>query len=190
MYLSNLGNGLRVRYARGGALADLEAAIAAYRQAVEATSADSPDRPAILNNLGAGLRDHYARSGSLADLEAAITAYRQAVEATPADSPARPGRLNNLGIVLRDRYTGSGSHADLEAAITGLPAGGRGDRGGFAWLADVPQQPRDRPERTATPEAGRWPISRLPSRPTRGRSRRPRLIRRPGRCTSVTSAAA
>ena len=62
-YLNNLGNGLRDRYARGGALADLEAAIAAYRQAVEATPADSPDRPTRISTTSAmACSTRYART--------------------------------------------------------------------------------------------------------------------------------
>ncbi|MCB8954496.1 MAG: tetratricopeptide repeat protein [Ardenticatenales bacterium] len=45
-YLNNLGNGLRDRYAARGSFADLEEAIAVYRQAVQATPAGSPDLPA------------------------------------------------------------------------------------------------------------------------------------------------
>ena len=109
---------MRDRYARTGDLADLEAALTAHQQAIQATPPDSPDRPARLNNLGNGLRDRYARTGDLADLEAAITAPQQAIQATPPDSPARPGYLNNLGIGLRDRYIRTGDLADLEAGVS------------------------------------------------------------------------
>jgi hypothetical protein len=51
MFLNNLGNGL-ARYERTGRLEDLEEAIRVYREAVEATPPDSPDRPGYLNNLG------------------------------------------------------------------------------------------------------------------------------------------
>jgi hypothetical protein len=56
----------------------LEEAIRVYREAVEATPLDSPDRPGRLNNLGNGLRARYERTGRLEDLEEAIRAYRQA----------------------------------------------------------------------------------------------------------------
>ncbi|MCB8954495.1 MAG: tetratricopeptide repeat protein [Ardenticatenales bacterium] len=58
--MNNLGNGLRARYAARGSFADLEEAIAVYRQAVQATPAGSPDLPSRLNNLGNGLRARYA----------------------------------------------------------------------------------------------------------------------------------
>jgi hypothetical protein len=118
MYLSNLGASLHTRYARSGLLADLQAAIAAHRQAVATTSIDAPERARHLNNLGTDLRDHYyERSGQLADLEAAIAAHRQAVAATPSDAPERAVYLSNLGTDLADRYARRGQRADLEAAI-------------------------------------------------------------------------
>ncbi|MCA9940819.1 MAG: tetratricopeptide repeat protein, partial [Anaerolineales bacterium] len=54
---NNLGNGLRARYAARGSFADLEEAIAVYRQAVQATPAGSPDLPSRLNNLSTGLSE-------------------------------------------------------------------------------------------------------------------------------------
>ena len=40
--LNNLGTGMRDRYSRTGELADLEAAIATFQQAVQAILPDSP----------------------------------------------------------------------------------------------------------------------------------------------------
>jgi hypothetical protein len=45
--LTNLGIGLHARYARSGRLDDLDAAIAAWQQALDTTPPDSPDRPSI-----------------------------------------------------------------------------------------------------------------------------------------------
>jgi tetratricopeptide (TPR) repeat protein len=69
-----------------GGLDDLDAAIAAYKQALDTTPPDSPDRPGYLNNLGIGLCARYARSGRLDDLDAAIAAYEQALDTTPPDA--------------------------------------------------------------------------------------------------------
>jgi len=124
-----------VRYGHTGDLADLEAAIAAFQQAVQATPSDSPTRPLLLSNLGSGLRMRYIRTGNLTDLEAAIAAFQQAVQATPPDSPDRPTWLNNLGVGLRMRYTRAGDLADLEAAITAFQQ---------ALQATLPDSP-DRP---------------------------------------------
>ena len=70
MYLNNLGNGLHDRYARSGRLDDLDAAIAAWQQALDTTPPDSPARPGYLNNLGNGLSDRYTHSGRGEDLDA------------------------------------------------------------------------------------------------------------------------
>src|SRR5207237_1118388 len=110
----SLGNGLRDRYARTGELADLEAAIVAFQQAVQACPSNSPERPARLSDLGNGLRDRSARTGELADLEAAIVA----LQATSPDSPDLPPLLNHLGAGLSNRYAHTGDLADLEAAIS------------------------------------------------------------------------
>jgi CHAT domain-containing protein len=132
--LTNLGIGLRARYARSGRLDDLDAAIAAYEQALDTTPPDSPDRPGYLNNLGVGLRDRYARSGRLDDLDAAIAAWQQALDTTPPGSPDRPSILTNLGIGLRDRYARSGRLDDLDAAIA-------------AWQQALDTTPPDSPDR-------------------------------------------
>jgi len=105
------------RYWRTGNIADLDKALALWRQALEATPPGSPDRPGFLNNLGIGLSDRYERTGRLEDLEEAIRVYREAVEATPPSSPDRPSRLNNLGTGLRNRYERTGRLEDLEEAI-------------------------------------------------------------------------
>jgi CHAT domain-containing protein len=74
--LNNLGTGRHDRYARTGALEDLEAAIDAYQQAVQYTPPNSPGHSMYLNNLGKSRHDRYARTGALEDLEAAITAWK------------------------------------------------------------------------------------------------------------------
>ena len=60
-----------IRYERTGELADLEASISAFQQAVQTTPPDLPDWPGQLTNLGNGLGLRYGRTGELADLEAA-----------------------------------------------------------------------------------------------------------------------
>ncbi|MFD3381976.1 CHAT domain-containing protein, partial [Streptomyces sp. NPDC058697] len=118
--LSNLGLVLQSRFGRSGAVADLDAAITAGRQAVEATPADHPYRAAMLSNLGLVLQSRFGRSGAVADLDAAITAGRQAVEATPADHPDRAMRLGGLGFALGSRFERSRAVADLDAAVQAL----------------------------------------------------------------------
>ena len=100
-----------------GRQADLDAAIEAGQQAVQATPADHPDRAGFLSNLGNALRARFERTGARADLDAAIQAGRQAVQATPADHPDRAGYLSNLGIALRTRFERTGAAGDRDAAF-------------------------------------------------------------------------
>ncbi len=114
-HLNNLGSGLRARYHRTGALADLERAIGAWEQAVAQTP--TPELAGHLLNLGNGLVDRYERTRALGDLEQAVHAFEQAVTKTPPDSPDLPARLNGLGSGLMHRYMVAESPADLERAI-------------------------------------------------------------------------
>ena len=105
------------RYWALGRLDDLNRALSIWQEAVECTSLDFPELPAILTNLGNGLSEHYKLTGRLEDLEKAIRTYHQAVERTSPDSPALSSRLNNLGTGLRARYTRTGRLEDLEEVI-------------------------------------------------------------------------
>ncbi len=128
-YLNRLGRELVERYKSTGEVADLEAdkrtrnqadleaAISAFQQAVEAASPDSPDQPLPLINLGRGLVNRYKSTGEVADLEAAISAFQQAVQATPADSAGWPSHLSDLGTGLHERYKRTRKPVDLDAAI-------------------------------------------------------------------------
>ncbi|RIK15841.1 MAG: hypothetical protein DCC51_14200, partial [Anaerolineae bacterium] len=88
---------------RTGRPQDLDAAIAAYEDAVARTPADSPDRAGWLNNLGAGLSDRYGRTGRPQDLDAAIDHCREACrlsEATAGEIALRAARTW-AGLALR-----------------------------------------------------------------------------------------
>ncbi|EED11432.1 hypothetical protein TSTA_080430 [Talaromyces stipitatus ATCC 10500] len=95
-------------------MADLEEA---FRQAIDATPDDHPNRAMYLNNLGAYLGNRYFRTGAMADLEEAIQVGRRAVDATPENQLDRAGRLSNLGAFLSKRYSRTSAMADLEESI-------------------------------------------------------------------------
>ena len=116
--LNDLGNALQVQFERSEVLSDLDTAIDARRQAVEATPTGHPDRAAMLSNLGNALRVRFERSGALGDLDAAISVGREAVEATPTGHPDRAICLSSLGITLRARFEHFGADPDLDAAIS------------------------------------------------------------------------
>ena len=95
-YLEDIGGGLLARYRRSGVPADLEAAITALRESVEATPADSPFRVDRLANLGLGLTERHSSHERGADLEAAVAAMREACRSGLTIAPAivlsnRPG---------------------------------------------------------------------------------------------------
>ncbi|MFD4913057.1 CHAT domain-containing protein [Streptomyces virginiae] len=98
-------------------MADLDAAIDAGREAVEATPTDHPDRAGLLSNLGYSLGARFARLGVVADLDAAIDAAREAADVTPTDHPNRAIYLSSVGSALRARFERWGTLADLDAAI-------------------------------------------------------------------------
>jgi tetratricopeptide (TPR) repeat protein len=94
---------------------DLEAGIAALRQASELL--DSDMRAESLASLGQSLLRLYEREGLMADLDEAVVVCRQAVALAPAHSSAASLPLGALGSVLRARYARTGSSADLDEAI-------------------------------------------------------------------------
>ncbi len=117
---NNSGAALYGDYQRSGNIQLLETAITHFREAVDASPVDHPDRPAMLYNLGHALRDRFEHTGRQADLDQAITIGREAVDATPVDHPDRPAMLSSLGIALQTRFERNGQQADLDQAITRL----------------------------------------------------------------------
>ena len=107
-HCANLGGALQSRFMRTGALADLDQAITAAREAVEITSPGHPDQARMLSNLGMILNSRFEQTGDLADLDQAITATRAAAEATPPGGTGRAGALSNLGGALHPGSCGPG----------------------------------------------------------------------------------
>ena len=72
--LSILGAALSARFERTGRASDLDDAITAGQQAVDALPTGHTDRAACLNNLAIALRDRFELTGQASDLDEAITA--------------------------------------------------------------------------------------------------------------------
>ncbi|KAI3321054.1 hypothetical protein HD806DRAFT_504428 [Xylariaceae sp. AK1471] len=108
---------LSARYARTGALADLEEALKISRQVVDMTPIDHPDRAMRLNGLANRLSDRYLEVGKIDDLEEAIRVGRQALDAVTDGYSDRAVYLNDLAADIGDRYKRMGEIADLEEAI-------------------------------------------------------------------------
>jgi hypothetical protein len=118
---------LHQSYELGGNVADLNAAVLAFEEAL--LVADEPDtRSAALNGLGTALWSSAERSGRLVELEQAIDAFREA--ATTARSStnvgfvegASPAFQANLAGALRFRWRLTRSEQDLAESIEAVRA--------------------------------------------------------------------
>jgi CHAT domain/Tetratricopeptide repeat len=104
-------------YQRTGRPKFLDAAVSAFRAAVDATPLSHPDRAGMLSNLGCALVKRFERAGDGGDLDAAIQAGRVAVSLTRPGHPRRPAILSNFRHFLTSRFELAGDVADLDAAI-------------------------------------------------------------------------
>jgi tetratricopeptide (TPR) repeat protein len=119
--LSNLGIALQTRFEGTGDLADLNAAVAAARDAAAAPP-DHPSHAKYLTNLGQILRARFERTDDRADIDEAVTVSRDAAAATPPDHPNRPAMMFNLGLVLQARFERVGDLTDVDEAISATRA--------------------------------------------------------------------
>jgi hypothetical protein len=71
--LSEQADRRQTRLERTGTLADLDRAITAYRQAVDGTPSDHPDRPGRLSNLGNALQTRFEHASPLWFLHGLLT---------------------------------------------------------------------------------------------------------------------
>ncbi|WP_158634092.1 CHAT domain-containing protein [Amycolatopsis sp. WAC 04169] len=114
---ANLGLAYRLRFERGGVLADLDHAIEAGNQVVAATLDDDRNRASQLSYLCDAYLSRFEHRGELADLDHAIEAGNQAVAATPDDDSNQAGRLANLALAYRRRSAHGEVPTDLDHAI-------------------------------------------------------------------------
>jgi tetratricopeptide (TPR) repeat protein len=103
---------------RSGALAEMDEAVRAGRQAVRDTPPGHADHAKVLSHLGIALGTRFERAGAAADIHEAVTVGRQAVEAAPTDHPHRAKYLTCLSNSLRLRFGRFGSKADIDEAVT------------------------------------------------------------------------
>jgi hypothetical protein len=117
MYLSGLGNALGNRGERTGGEADLDAAVAAHRAAVEATPPGHPARAMYLSNLGVALGNRFERTGSLADLDAVVDAGRDAAMVEAASPLIRVSAARGWGHAAAVGGRWQEAVAGFEAAV-------------------------------------------------------------------------
>ena len=113
VYLTNLGNTLRMLFERTGETAVLAEAAQTARSAVAA----APTSPAYLTNLGLALRALSEHTGEAAILTEAVQAARAAAAAAPPGYPDRAGVLSNLGMVLHTQFEQLGQAAVLAEEV-------------------------------------------------------------------------
>lgn len=115
---NNLSNALQARFERTGNLLDLDAAIAAAREAKDAIPAGHPLRGGALSMLSVTLRSRYERTGDLADLTAAADAAQEGADSTSLGSLDRGKWLANLATAKLALHERTGDLTDLAAAVT------------------------------------------------------------------------
>lgn len=111
---SLLGDVFRAKGEMFGDVADLDAAVDAYREAGRAQNASH----FTLSGFASVLLIRFQHRGAMADIEEAVTLSRAAVEAAPTHD--RHGPLNLSGVALRLRFGRSGvlgDPGDLDEAI-------------------------------------------------------------------------
>ncbi|KAK2050996.1 hypothetical protein LY76DRAFT_599636, partial [Colletotrichum caudatum] len=108
-------------YSRTGSTADLEEAINAARETIEATPDDHADRPLRLNNLGVLLGNRYSRTGVMPDLDEARMCFKEAFN-TKSVSPSERIRAStkflSLPNILQDVQT---AYTVAETAVNLVP---------------------------------------------------------------------
>ena len=105
------------RFERTGHLPDLDAAIAAGREAVAGAPQGAGRDPASLSVVSGALHARFRHTGVLADLDAAIELQHAALDAAPVGDFYRPMFASNLGYSLWQRFGRSADRADLLDSI-------------------------------------------------------------------------
>ncbi|KAG9082856.1 hypothetical protein FS749_006513 [Ceratobasidium sp. UAMH 11750] len=95
----------------------MEKAIGYFKEAVELTSEDHPDRPRRLNSLGNSYIKRFELIGDLEDLKKASSCFDLAVTLIPDGHPDKPKCLNDSGRGHRRLFLNVGLVNDAMAAL-------------------------------------------------------------------------
>ncbi|WP_067904711.1 protein kinase domain-containing protein [Actinomadura chibensis] len=134
-FLLVLADALQGRFTRTGRRADLDEALAFYREAV-ASAPDAPLVGTVEANMALALTcraDHTGGPDAVADLDEAIGVLARLVHDVPVGHVRRPALNGNLGNALHARHERTGAPADLDAAL-------------LAWRAALEATPNDHPD--------------------------------------------
>ncbi|PWI65081.1 hypothetical protein PCL_07380 [Purpureocillium lilacinum] len=110
--LNTLGIQLADRFSHTGIVADIEAAIHTFQQAIAAAPRRA-ERAGYRSNLGNAYRRKFLRIGEMVDFERAIFAFREAI----ADHPDLTIYLDNLGTLFHDGFSRTGVIRYLDESI-------------------------------------------------------------------------
>jgi tetratricopeptide (TPR) repeat protein len=116
-YLRGLSATLADRFLLTNEPADLDAAVAVGRQAVETASNDDQSLPGILQHVAVLLETRFELAGNPVDLDTAIGMFRRSAGLLPDGGPGRAWILALLGTSLGMRFQNSGDRADVDAGI-------------------------------------------------------------------------
>ena len=104
-------------YQRTGEIVYLDEAIRLTRDALEASSLDSPRRVWLLINLAGHLGYRYERNRAIVDLEEESQLLQTAIDSAPLNNPDRHAQLSNLATHYGRRHLRTQSIKDLQEAI-------------------------------------------------------------------------
>ena len=108
---------LYTRFKQGGAISDLEEALALERNVLELRPQGHPDRARSLETLAISLYTRFQQLGTFSDLEEALALGRNVVKLRPQGHPARAHAVGSLARFLHTRFQQLGTPSDLEEAL-------------------------------------------------------------------------
>jgi tetratricopeptide (TPR) repeat protein len=100
-----------------GDVVPIARAVNTFRDALEASNPDSPDRAGLWANVCSAWLSIFELIGDPSAVDHAVDAGQEAVAALVPEDPARAPALNNYGGALRLRYDRSDAVGDLDRAI-------------------------------------------------------------------------
>jgi tetratricopeptide (TPR) repeat protein len=115
--LARLGAALRHRYELLGDAGDLDASVAACREAAQLIPSSHHCPGEHMSELGLTMLAGFRASDRIWMLDEAITSLERAVSVTPAGHVDLADRHSQLGAALLARYERAGDRADLDAAV-------------------------------------------------------------------------
>ena len=119
-HLNGTGNRLMEAFERTGRKADIDRAILACEEAVQATPAEHPKHAAYVADYGQALLVGYRLSGNLDDAHRAISMLERSISLAAENDIDLSRRMCILGDAFESRFDRADDLADLENAISNI----------------------------------------------------------------------